>query len=52
MRICKTIVLPVVLYAHETSSLELRGEDRLKVFESRVLKSIFVLKMDDVMGGE
>jgi hypothetical protein len=37
---CKTIILPVVLYGCETRSLTLREEHRLKVFENRVLRRI------------
>jgi hypothetical protein len=37
----KTIILPVVLYGCETSSLKLRKGPRLRVFENRVLKRIF-----------
>jgi hypothetical protein len=37
IRICKTIILPVVLYECETLSLTLREKHRLKVFENRVL---------------
>jgi hypothetical protein len=33
VRICKTIILPVVLYRCETWSLTLRMEHRLRVFE-------------------
>jgi hypothetical protein len=40
-RICKTIILPVVLYGCETWSLTLREEHILKVFENRVLGRIF-----------
>jgi hypothetical protein len=40
----------VVLYGCETWSLTLRGEHRLRVFENRVLKRIFGLKRDGVMG--
>jgi hypothetical protein len=36
--ICKTIILLVVLYGHETSSPALREEHRLRVFESRGLR--------------
>jgi hypothetical protein len=39
--IYKTIILPVVLYEHETLSLILREEHRLRVFENRVLRGIF-----------
>jgi hypothetical protein len=37
----KTIILPVVLYGCETSSLTLREEHRLRVSENRVLRGIF-----------
>jgi hypothetical protein len=40
-KIYKTIVLPVVWYGCETSSLTLREEHRLRVFENRVLKRVF-----------
>jgi hypothetical protein len=33
--------LPVVLYGCETSSLTLREEHRLRVFENRALRGIF-----------
>jgi hypothetical protein len=41
IRIYKTIILPVVLYGCETWSLSLREENRLRVFENRVLRRIF-----------
>jgi hypothetical protein len=47
----KTVVLPVVLYGCETWSLTLREEHGLRVFENRVLRRIFGLKRDEVMGG-
>jgi hypothetical protein len=34
-KICRTIVLPVVLYGCETWSLTLREEPRLRVFENK-----------------
>jgi len=34
-------MLPVVLYGCETSSLKMREESRLQVFENRVLRRIF-----------
>jgi hypothetical protein len=40
----------VVLYGHETWSLTLREEHRLRVFENRVLRRIFGPKRDDVTG--
>jgi hypothetical protein len=42
------IILPVVLYGHETWSLILREEHRLRVFENRVLRKIFGPKRDEV----
>jgi hypothetical protein len=48
IKICRTILLPVVLYGYETWSLTLREERRLRVFENRVLMRRFVLKTDDV----
>jgi hypothetical protein len=51
VRIYKPIILPVVLYGCETWSLTIREEHKLRVFESRVLRRIFGLKRDGVMGG-
>jgi hypothetical protein len=50
IRIYKTNILPVVLYGCETWSLTLKNENRLKVFENRVLKRIFGPKRDEVTG--
>jgi hypothetical protein len=50
MRIYKSIILPVVLYGYETSSLTLREEHILRVFENSVLRRIFELKRDEVIG--
>ena len=44
----KTIVLPVVLYGYETSSLTLREEHRLRVSENKVLRKIFGAKKDEI----
>jgi hypothetical protein len=41
----------VVLYGYETWYLTLREEDRLRVFENRVLKRIFGPERDEVTGG-
>jgi hypothetical protein len=49
--IYKTIILHVVLYGCETLSLTLKEEDRLRVFENRVLRRIFGPKRDRVTGG-
>jgi hypothetical protein len=50
IRICKTIILPVVLYGCENWPLTLREEYRLKVFENRVLRRIFGPKRNEVTG--
>jgi hypothetical protein len=50
VKIYKTIILPVVLYVCETWSLTLREEQRLRVFENRVLRRIFGPKKNQVMG--
>jgi hypothetical protein len=50
-RICKTIILPVILYGCETWSLTLREEHRLRVFENKVLRGIFGQKKNGVTGG-
>jgi len=49
-KICRTIILPVVLYGCETRSLTLREERRLRVFENRVLRRVFGPKRDKVTG--
>jgi hypothetical protein len=41
IKIYKILNLPVVLCGYETWSLILRDENRLRVFENRVLKRIF-----------
>ena len=50
IKICRTIILPVVLYGCETWSLTLREEQRLRVFENRVLRRIFGPKKYEVTG--
>jgi hypothetical protein len=50
IRICKTIILPVVLYGFETWSLALSEEHRLRVFENRVVRRKFGPKEDEVKG--
>jgi hypothetical protein len=50
VKICNTIILPVVLYGCETWSLTLREEHRLRVFENRVLRGIFGHNRDEVTG--
>ena len=48
IKIYRTIILPVVLYGCETWSLIFREERRLRVFENRVLRRVFVSKRDEV----
>jgi len=50
IKIYATIILPIVLYECETWLLTLRVEHRLRVFENRVLRRIFVPKRDEVTG--
>jgi hypothetical protein len=45
--ICKTKILPVVLYRYETWYQTLREKPRLRVFESKVLRRIFELQRDE-----
>jgi hypothetical protein len=40
IKICRTVILPVVLCGCEAWSVTLREEHRLRVFESRVLMKI------------
>jgi hypothetical protein len=42
--------LPVVLYGCETWSFTLREDCRLRVFENRVLRRIFMPRRDEVTG--
>jgi len=50
IKIYKTIILSVVLYGCETGLLTSREERRLRVYENRVLRSIFWPKRDEVTG--
>ena len=50
IKICGTVILPVVLYGCETWSLTFREEHRLRMFENRVLRRIFGPKGDGVTG--
>jgi hypothetical protein len=50
IRVCRTIILPVVSYGCETWSLTLTEEQRLRVFEKGVLRRIFGPKRDEVTG--
>jgi hypothetical protein len=50
INIYRTVILPVVLYGSETCSLTLKEEQRLRVFENRVLRRIFGPKGDEATG--
>jgi len=50
IKVYRTIILPVVWYGCETSSLTLREERKLKVFENMVLERIFGPRRDEVTG--
>jgi hypothetical protein len=50
VKIYKTIILPVVLYACETWSLTLREKRGLRVFENRVLRRTSGRMRDEVSG--
>jgi hypothetical protein len=50
IRVYRSVILHVVLFGCETWSLTLREEQRLKVFENRVLRRIFGPKRDKVTG--
>jgi hypothetical protein len=50
IRVYRTVVLPAVLYGCETWSLTLREEQRLRLFENRVLRRIFGPKRDEATG--
>jgi hypothetical protein len=48
VKIYRTTILSLVFYGCETWSLTLREENRLRVFENRVLRRIFGPKRDEV----
>jgi hypothetical protein len=50
VKIYKTIILPDVLYVCETWLLTLREDQRLRVFENRVLRRIYGPQRDEVTG--
>jgi hypothetical protein len=49
IKVYRIIILPVVLYGCETWSLTVREEQRLRVFENRVLR-MFGPKRDEMTG--
>jgi hypothetical protein len=52
IRICKTIILPVVLYGCETWSLSLREEHRLRAFWNGAEENICITRSLVTHGGE
>ncbi|KAJ4429699.1 hypothetical protein ANN_21900 [Periplaneta americana] len=50
VRIYKRVILPVVLYGCETWTLTLREEQRLRVFENKVLRKMLEAKRDEITG--
>jgi hypothetical protein len=50
IKMYRTLILPVVLYGGETSSLTLREGRRLRVFDSKLLRRIFGPGRDEVTG--
>jgi len=50
IKICRTIILFVVLHGCEAWSLILREKRRLRVFENRLLRRMFGPKKDEVTG--
>ena len=50
IKIHSTIILSFVSCGCETLSLTLREEQRLRVFESRVLREVFLTERDEVIG--
>jgi hypothetical protein len=50
IKVYRTIIVPVLLYGCETWPLTLREEQRLRVFENRVLRRIFGSKTDEATG--
>ena len=47
IKICKTVILSVVLHGCEAWPLTLREECKLRVFENRILRRIFGPKRDE-----
>jgi hypothetical protein len=50
IKVYRAIILPVILYGHETWLLTLREKCRLRVFENGVLRRIYGPKRDEVTG--
>jgi len=50
IKIYRTIIMPVALYGCGTSSMTLREERKLRVFENKVLRRIFGPRREKVTG--
>jgi hypothetical protein len=48
IKIKRSIILPVVVYGCKTWSLTMMGEERLRMFENRVLRKMFGPKRDEI----
>jgi len=48
LKICRTIILPVVFYGCETWSLTLREDRKLGVFENKALRRIFGPRRNEI----
>jgi hypothetical protein len=51
IKLCKTVILPIVLYGCETWLPALTEEHSLRVFWRRMLRRIFEPKGDEIIGG-
>jgi hypothetical protein len=51
IKVYKYLILPVILYGCETSSVTLREGHRLTIFENRMLKRIFGHKREEMVRG-
>jgi hypothetical protein len=50
IKVCRAVILPVIVYRCDNWSLTLREERRLRVFENRMLRRMFGPKRDEVTG--
>lgn len=52
IKINRTVILPVLLYGREMSSVMLMKKHRLMLFKNVVLRKIYRPRIDEVMGQE
>jgi hypothetical protein len=50
IKIFRIIIVPFVLYGSETWSFTLKEEHRMKLYENRALRRVFVLKREQIEG--